>query len=291
MLLRGCWDYPSGSNLLGRPVARNGLLPLVGWVTGEAPTIDIKIDGKIDSTIRPQARREDIEIIFHSELGDSPPHTGWAYGVNTDKFDETAHDVEVVVRDRRGKQVVLGSRTLDFSRPKPLSNLSNLLEGSPTMREGRAYFGEPQGDWRSNATSTFGFSGWAQTVMKSGGDILVVGAGVSPVFEGVVQLDIFDFPNIDVISSSDSLPFKSAAFDAVLCENVIEHVPDPFRLTAEIMRVAKVGAKIGINGTNLHFTHGALFLGANGLSAAGRFDARRSFIFSQCPRRQRSGQT
>ena len=64
------------------------------------------------------------------------------------------------------------------------------------------------------------------------------------------------FPNIDVVFSGGRLPFKDATFDAIVCENVIEHVPNPFDLASEIGRVLAPNGLLGINGTNLHFTHG-----------------------------------
>jgi len=90
--------------------------------------------------------------------------------------------------------------------------------------------------------------------MRTPGLTLVVGAGISPVVPNVIQHDISDYPNIDVIS--DTLPFKAESFDSVFCENVIEHVPDPYKLVADITRILKAGGILGINGTNLHFTHG-----------------------------------
>jgi len=38
--------------------------------------------------------------------------------------------------------------------------------------------------------------------------------------------------------SADSLPFASASFDIVLCTEVLEHVQDPRRVIAELVRVA-----------------------------------------------------
>jgi len=38
-----------------------------------------------------------------------------------------------------------------------------------------------------------------------------------------------------------ALPFKDAVFDTVLCNEVLEHVPEPARLMAEVARVLKPG--------------------------------------------------
>src|SRR5262249_50381044 len=81
-------------------------------------------------------------------------------------------------------------------------------------------------------------------------------AGINNTVDGVYQMDIFDYPNVDVAYSGGSFPYGDSSFDGVICENVIEHVPDPRFLVKEIERVLKPGGRIGINGTNLHFTHG-----------------------------------
>jgi ubiquinone/menaquinone biosynthesis C-methylase UbiE len=41
-----------------------------------------------------------------------------------------------------------------------------------------------------------------------------------------------------------SLPFRDASFDLVLCNSVLHHIGDPFRLFSEIQRLAKPGAAI-----------------------------------------------
>jgi SAM-dependent methyltransferase len=43
------------------------------------------------------------------------------------------------------------------------------------------------------------------------------------------------------ITPNDDLPFKDKEFDYVICSHVLEHVPDPFKLKAEIERVGKAG--------------------------------------------------
>ncbi len=43
------------------------------------------------------------------------------------------------------------------------------------------------------------------------------------------------------LASGMALPFADASFEVVVCNHVYEHVPDPFRLMAEIARVLKPG--------------------------------------------------
>jgi hypothetical protein len=58
---------------------------------------------------------------------------------------------------------------------------------------------------------------------------------------GDVNVDIVDQPvsNFTLIEPSPApMPFPSGAFGAVVCCHVIEHVPDPWALRAELERVA-----------------------------------------------------
>jgi SAM-dependent methyltransferase len=49
---------------------------------------------------------------------------------------------------------------------------------------------------------------------------------------------------LDVIGDIMSLPFRSEAFDAVVCTQVIEHVPEPRKLVREVSRVLKGGGHL-----------------------------------------------
>jgi len=48
----------------------------------------------------------------------------------------------------------------------------------------------------------------------------------------------------DVVYSSDELPFEPASFDTVLCTQVLEHVPDPGALMADMARVLRPGGAL-----------------------------------------------
>jgi SAM-dependent methyltransferase len=59
-----------------------------------------------------------------------------------------------------------------------------------------------------------------------------------------VRIDAFA-PNADVRADFGSpLPFRDAAFDAVICTEVMEHVPDAAVLLAEIYRVLRPGGRM-----------------------------------------------
>jgi SAM-dependent methyltransferase len=263
----GCWDHPqeAGDTTFGSPVARDGRLTLVGWALSsnahELPEIAISVDGALAVTTAPTCYREDIDVIFRHAYPSASGLTGWAATLDIAAVGAGRHVVAVALRGG-SRPVSLGARTLTFTPPAEPPEAS-LRRVEPLLRSRdyqahahQIYFSSTPGDWRAHATSVFGFSPQAQAMIREPGLTLVVGAGIAPTIDNVVQLDIFDYPNVDVISEAPELPFHDGVFDALVCENVIEHVPDPFRLVSEIERVLKPGGRLGLNGTNLHFTHG-----------------------------------
>jgi len=81
--------------------------------------------------------------------------------------------------------------------------------------------------------------GRTQRVLVVGGATLGAGSVVilaSPDTE-VVETDIARGPRTQVVCDGHDLPFQDGAFDAVICQAVLEHVLDPVRVVAEIHRV------------------------------------------------------
>jgi len=265
----GAWDFPfaDGAGHPGTPISRDGSLLLTGWALGDKtlPDIRVLVDGKSVDEIAPDFRREDIDIIFHTQKPEAAP-SGWISVIDTTRFKPGMHEIEVKLVGGILKSHTLGKRHIDFrpreeAREASSAFLRQVLRGDDRHIEERHqhYFGATPGGWRKNPSSAMGFSDQARDIFQTCGATLVVGAGVNNTVERVYQLDIFDYPNVDVATSGGPFPFADASFDGVICENVIEHVPDPKFLVKEIERVLKPGGRIGINGTNLHFTHGFPF--------------------------------
>jgi SAM-dependent methyltransferase len=77
------------------------------------------------------------------------------------------------------------------------------------------------------------------------GLILDCGAGRrSTYYDNVVNFEIVDYDTTDVRGVGESLPFADASFDAVVSIAVLEHVRDPFRCAAELVRVLKPGGEL-----------------------------------------------
>lgn len=87
--------------------------------------------------------------------------------------------------------------------------------------------------------------------------VLDVGCGNKPYypyFEACaaqyVGIDIVPGPGIDFVGGVEALPVPDAAFDLVLCTQVLEHVDSPARAIAELRRVTAPGGRV------LASTHG-----------------------------------
>ena len=72
--------------------------------------------------------------------------------------------------------------------------------------------------------------------------ILDCGAGrQAEYFPNVVNLEVVSYSSTDILAVGERLPFVDNCFDAVVSFAVLEHVKDPFKCAAEIMRVLKPG--------------------------------------------------
>lgn len=72
-------------------------------------------------------------------------------------------------------------------------------------------------------------------------EVLVIGSGERERRGRVTYTDVAMARNIACICDAHDLPFEDASFDAVFAEAVLEHVCDPQRVVAEIIRVLKPG--------------------------------------------------
>lgn len=76
-----------------------------------------------------------------------------------------------------------------------------------------------------------------------GPETVVLGIGGGPGRENprVINLNLDAFDSVDLVGDGANIPLADSCVDTATCNAVIEHVPDPARVVAEIFRVLKPG--------------------------------------------------
>lgn len=69
------------------------------------------------------------------------------------------------------------------------------------------------------------------------------------------SLDLNEALHPDIIGSAENIPLSANSIDSILCTQVLEHVPYPERVLAEIHRVLKPGGKALITVPQLNELH------------------------------------
>ncbi|MDP2726180.1 MAG: class I SAM-dependent methyltransferase, partial [Dehalococcoidia bacterium] len=73
--------------------------------------------------------------------------------------------------------------------------------------------------------------------------VIDIGSGAGRRGRKIVNLDIFRWPEVDVVFDGRHLPIRDASIDGIISIAVLEHVEEPGRLVAEMFRVLKEGGK------------------------------------------------
>lgn len=78
-------------------------------------------------------------------------------------------------------------------------------------------------------------------ISESNGVIVNIGSGNQTLKQGVINIDMMDYDNVDIVADIQNLPFRNNAVDAVINIAVLEHVLEPSKVLQEVHRVLKPG--------------------------------------------------
>lgn len=81
-----------------------------------------------------------------------------------------------------------------------------------------------------------------------------------------LQKGAWDQPQLDIVCDITSIPELDASFDAVMCVEVLEHLPDPIRALRELARLLKPGGTLIITAPFCSLTHYAPYFYQTGYS-------------------------
>lgn len=81
-----------------------------------------------------------------------------------------------------------------------------------------------------------------------------------------LQMGSWDNSHIDIVSDITKIPVENESFDAVMCIEVLEHVPHPIQAIRELSRILRGGGKLIITVPVSSLTHFAPYYFYNGYS-------------------------
>lgn len=82
-----------------------------------------------------------------------------------------------------------------------------------------------------------------------------------------LQINNFDYGKLDIISDINSIPEPDASFDAILCTEVLEHVPEPIQTIKEFSRLLKTNGILILTAPFCSLTHFSPYHFSSGFNA------------------------
>ncbi len=91
--------------------------------------------------------------------------------------------------------------------------------------------------------------------VKSGVRIVDIGSGPERLGEEFINIDVYPFPEVDIVADAEALPFGDDSIDALVTESMLEHVPHPTVVAREMVRVLKRGGVLYASAPFIHPYH------------------------------------
>ncbi len=92
-------------------------------------------------------------------------------------------------------------------------------------------------------------------LIPQNGKTIDVGSGPERLGKEFINVDVFPFPEVDIVANAEELPFRDNSIDAAVSESVFEHVPDAYKVAHEMVRVVKRGGYIYVSAPFVHPYH------------------------------------
>ncbi|WP_426169860.1 class I SAM-dependent methyltransferase [Sandarakinorhabdus sp. DWP1-3-1] len=80
--------------------------------------------------------------------------------------------------------------------------------------------------------------------IEPGATVVELGSGNRRLNDGIINIDLFPFPNVDIAADIEKSPIASNSVDYVILDSVIEHVPNPQAVIDEVLRILKPRGKL-----------------------------------------------
>jgi len=165
--------------------------------------------------------------------------SGWehfnTFGKSERRLQRLVHNIELLRRDKIAKVEPLFSLKMQHRRRGlKYDFLTEELRRESEISD-------------TTAVSSNNYDDYALALIEEFKDGLILDCGAgrrSIYYSNVVNFEIVDYDTTDVIGVGEALPFKNGSFDAVISVAVLEHVRNPFKCAAEIVRVLKPGGKL-----------------------------------------------
>lgn len=85
--------------------------------------------------------------------------------------------------------------------------------------------------------------------------IVDLGSGPERLGDRFLNVDVYPFPEVDIVADAERLPFRDNSIDALVSESMLEHVPHPRHVASEISRVLKPGGMVYVSAPFIHPYH------------------------------------